>query len=131
DDSSRSVHGYNRLTMAASRRRLGGWGFEGQTFEPSQQLLAWLEQRIGPARHSVPERAAAPPDVSAADVGPLPAEVSHDPSDRLSHARGQGLPDVLRLRGGLVPALPDGVCRPRDAAEVARVLKTCASRGVK
>jgi alkyldihydroxyacetonephosphate synthase len=117
--------------MAASRRRLGGWGFEGQTFEPSQQLLAWLKQRIGPAHHSVPERAAAPPDVSAADVGLLPAEVSHDPSDCLAHARGQGLADVLRLRGGLVPALPDGVCRPRDAAEVARVLKTCASRGVK
>ena len=117
DDSSRSVHGYNRLTMAASRRRLGGWGFEGQTFEPSQQLLAWLEQRIGPARHSVPERAAAPPDVSAADVGLLPAEVSHDPCDCLAHARGQGLADVLRLRGGLVPAGRE-VCACREAVAV-------------
>ncbi len=117
--------------MTAPRRRLGGWGFEGVSFPPSRQLLAWLEQRIGPARHPVAERVAPPPDVPPADLGPLPVEVSHDVVDRLAHARGQGLPDVLRLRGGLVPALPDAVCRPRDAVEVADVLKTCAGRGVK
>jgi len=123
--------GYNRPTMAAPQRRLGGWGFEGQAFAPSQQLLAWLEQRVGPARYPVAERAAPPPDMPPADLGPLPAEISDDGFDRLAHARGQGLPDVLRLRSGLVPALPDGVCRPRDAAEVARVLNACAERGVK
>jgi len=123
--------GYNRPTMTASRRRLGGWGFEGVSFAPSLQLMAWLEQRIGPAQHPVAQRAAPPPDMPPADLGPLPAEVSDDLLDRLAHARGQGLPDVLRLRSGLVPALPDGVCRPRDAAEVARVLKACTERGVK
>jgi len=130
-DHARVFGGYNRSTMAAPQRRLGGWGFEGQTFAPSQQLLAWLDQRIGPAKYPVAECAAPPPDMLPADLGPLPAEVSDDPVDRLAHARGQGLPDVLRLRSGLVPALPDGVCRPRDAAEVARVLKACAERGVK
>ena len=36
------------MNVSAQQRRLGGWGFVGQDFEPSRQLLAWLEERIGP-----------------------------------------------------------------------------------
>jgi alkyldihydroxyacetonephosphate synthase len=116
--------------MSASKRRLGGWGFEGEVFLPSTQLLAWLAERVGPAEHPVPGAAAAPPETSPRELGALPATVSIDPFDRLGHARGQGLADVLRLRSGLVPALPDGVCRPADAAEVESVLRTCAARDI-
>jgi alkyldihydroxyacetonephosphate synthase len=117
--------------MITSRRRLGGWGFEGESYPPSEQLLSWLDEHIGPAQHPTPPEAAPPPDLAAADLGDLAADVSTDPVDRLTHARGQGLVDVLRLRGGLVPALPDGVCRPCDAEEVAAVLARCSERGIR
>ena len=117
--------------MTAPRRRLGGWGFEGERLEPSPQLLAWLGERIGPAEHPQPEAAAPPPDAAAAELGALPLELSADPLDRLAHARGQGLVDALRLRCGLVPALPDAVGRPRDADEVAAALAACSERGVR
>ena len=117
--------------MAATRRRLGGWGFEGEAYPPSEQLLEWLTARIGPAQHPTPPEAAPPPDLAAAELGDLGVDVSSDPVDCLTHARGQGLVDVLRIRGGLVPALPDGVCRPRDAEEVAAVLARCSQRGIR
>jgi alkyldihydroxyacetonephosphate synthase len=117
--------------MTDHRRRLGGWGFEGESLLPSPELLAWLNTRIGPAAHPVPAAAAAPPELPAEDLGMLPAKVSTDPLDRLAHARGQGLVDVLRVRSGLVPALPDGVCRPTDTDEVEAVLRTCSSRNIR
>ncbi len=115
--------------MTSSRRRLGGWGFEGEVLPPSQQLLTWLAERLGPARHPAPSGAAPPPDLAPAEIGDLGADLSCDPLDRLAHARGQGLVDVLRVRGGLVPALPDGVCRPSSPDEVEAVLHACAERG--
>ena len=117
--------------MTATRRRLGGWGFEGEIYPPSEQLLEWLAARIGPAEHPAPPEAAPPPDLAAAALGDLGADVSDDPADRLAHARGQGLVDVLRIRGGLVSALPDGVCRPSDADEVATVLARCSVRDIR
>jgi alkyldihydroxyacetonephosphate synthase len=117
--------------MVTPRRRLGGWGFEGERIEPSAQLLAWLGERIGPPEHPQPEGAAPPPGAAAAGLGALPVELSTDPLDRLAHARGQGLVDVLRLRCGLVPALPDAVARPRDAAEAAAALAACSERGIR
>ena len=115
--------------MSDQRRRLGGWGFDGESFPPSSQLMAWLESHVGEPGFPLPTTAAPPPVVVAAELGPLPAEISTDPVDRLAHARGQGLADVLRYRGGLVPALPDAVCRPVDADEVEAVLTICAQRG--
>jgi len=117
--------------MTTAKRRLGGWGFEGESLLPSLELLAWLDAHIGPAAHPVPAAAAPPPELPAEDLGTLPAELSTDPLDRLAHARGQGLIDVLRVRSGLVPALPDGVCRPTDADEVEAVLRTCSSRDIR
>ncbi len=117
--------------MTAARRRLGGWGFEGVTLPPSPQLLAHLAAALGAGAHPVPPTAAAPPAIAPAALGELPAELSSEARDRLAHARGQGLVDIIRLRYGLVPALPDAVLRPRDAAEVAAVLAACAGRGVR
>jgi len=117
--------------MTSPQKRLGGWGFEGEVYPPSEQLLEWLAARVGRAEHPVPREAAPPPDLAAAALGDLGADFSADPVDRLAHARGQGLVDVLRLRGGLVPALPDGVCRPSDPEEVATVLARCSGRDIR
>ena len=72
-----------------------------------------------------------PPAVAPRAVGALPVAASVDAMDRLAHARGQGLPDIVALRGGLVAALPDAVCRPASAAEVEAVLHHCARDGIR
>lgn len=111
-------------------RRLGGWGFEDERLEPSPAMLAWLAGRFA---------AGAPlPRFDPASAGALPAPralpalpaLSTDPLDRLAHARGQGLTDLVRLRSGTVPAAPDGVLRPVDAAAVAAAIEACDREGV-
>jgi alkyldihydroxyacetonephosphate synthase len=111
-------------------RRIDGWGFEGESFPPSKQLLRWLEDRTGPPLSPVPRGPATVADPGSRSLPTLPAEVSTDARDRLAHSRGQGLADVIRLRCGLVPALPDGVCRPQDEDQVAAVLGVCERSGV-
>jgi alkyldihydroxyacetonephosphate synthase len=114
----------------ASRRRLAGWGFEGEALAPSPELLAWLEERLG---EMSPLPALPPADIRAPAPRPLPhlpGGLSQELLDRFAHARGQGLTDLLRLRRGALPAWPDGVARPRDAAEVEQVLRTAAAAGV-
>ena len=111
-------------------RRLGGWGFEGETYAPSSQMRAWLQRHIGassPYPATDLSRLAAP---AQRPLPELPGAPSHAAIDRLTHARGQGLTDLLRLRSGTVPALPDAVLRPRSPAEVESILRSCASAGV-
>ncbi len=101
-----------------------------ESFPPTKELLGWLERQVGPPVFPVPS-GGPPPNVPQAQ--PLPAlacPVSIEPGDRLAHSRGQGLPDIVRLRIGSVPAFPDAVCRPRTADEAARVLSRCDRAGI-
>ncbi|MGB6639717.1 MAG: FAD-binding protein, partial [Thermoanaerobaculia bacterium] len=114
-----------------SGRRLGGWGFEGRSFPPSPGLLAWLEKHLGetqPFPSFDHTRLATPKGRSLPN---LPFETSAEPLDLLAHARGQGLTDLLRLRSGAVPAVPDGVARPSDSREVVAMLEGCAAAGIR
>ena len=112
-------------------RRLDGWGFEGERFPPSDQLLDWLRRQLGTPGPPVAAAGLTVPDMPPRALPELGAETSAEPRDRLAHARGQGLVDVVRLRSGLVPALPDAVCRPTDAGQVAAVLAACARDGIR
>ena len=49
--------------------------------------------------------------------------VSTDPLDRVVHARGKSLRDLVRHRRGDLGRLPDAVVRPGDEDEVAAVLR--------
>jgi len=106
-------------------RALGAWGFEGERFPPSPQLLALLQSRLGP---TVPfprlDRARLRPPASRA-LPALGVAASHDPADRIAHARGQGLTDLIRLRTGTCPAYPDAVVRPANDDDVESVLRVC------
>jgi alkyldihydroxyacetonephosphate synthase len=51
------------------------------------------------------------------------AEVSTDPQDRVVHARGKSLRDLIRHRRGDLGRLPDVVVRPAGEEEVAAVLR--------
>lgn len=112
-------------------RRIGAWGFMDEDLHPPGELLSWLEARLGPttprpriepqpAKFSAPRRL---PDLGTpVEIGEL---------HRLTHCRGQGLPDLLRLRSGTVPRLPDGVARPTDSERVGELLRRCARADVR
>jgi len=132
--STASVAGGSRAPAPA--RRLGGWGFEGTLFEPSAELLAWLHERIGsapPGEPTVPFPSFDPATLRAGPGHALPDGLapSTDALDRLAHARGQGINDLLRVRSGTLPALPDAVLRPESAAEVEAILHDAAREGVR
>jgi alkyldihydroxyacetonephosphate synthase len=57
--------------------------------------------------------------------------MSQDPLDRLAHARGQGLTDLLRLRSGTVSGFPAAIARPQSDAQVEAVLRACGRTGLR
>ena len=118
-------------TAPPRRRKLNAWGFEGVSFSPPRPLRSWLEERIGPPepRSAVDPRSLRLP--APARLPDLPVPTSDDPADRLLHARGRGFSDLVRLRTGTLPALPDAVVRPEDATDVQEVLRICSRAGVR
>jgi alkyldihydroxyacetonephosphate synthase len=60
------------------------------------------------------------PDALRAQLG---AHVSTDPLDRITHARGKSLRDLVRHRRGDLGRLPDVVVRPESEEEVSRVVR--------
>jgi alkyldihydroxyacetonephosphate synthase len=119
-----------RARSALRERPVGAWG-AGAGYAASPALLAWLRERVGeaaPLPRRAPGAIALPPP---RPLPPLPAPASSDGPDRLAHARGQGLPDLLRVRAGRIPAAPDAVLRPGDEGEVAAALSACARAGVR
>jgi alkyldihydroxyacetonephosphate synthase len=118
-------------TPSSRVRPIGAWGTAAERYDASPALLAWLRERLG---DGAPLPRADPASVALPPPRPLPAlgaPASADAPDRLAHARGQGLPDLLRLRAGRVPAAPDAVVRPGDDGEVSAALSACARAGVR
>lgn len=114
------------------KRKLGGWGFEGEGFAPPAPMLEWLRRSLGEPGGPFP---AFDSSRFRIDEGRgLPAfedvELSTDGEDRLRHARGQGLPDILRLRAGSLPALPDAVAHPASDDELESLLGSASEAGV-
>jgi alkyldihydroxyacetonephosphate synthase len=112
-------------------RRWNGWGEEGVEAHLDPDAARFLERLIGPGTQ--------PADATlAAVVGAVPASrlpddprISVDPEDRVRHARGQSLPDWVALRTGRLGAVPDGVARPVDAAEVRALLTLAVETGAR
>ena len=69
-----------------------------------------------------------PDGLRAALEGALTAGfVSVDPLDRVVHARGKSLRDLIRQRRGDLPRVPDVVVRPGNEEDVAAVLRAAVS----
>jgi alkyldihydroxyacetonephosphate synthase len=117
--------------------RWWGWGDEGESFthEDKPALAPFLMHAIGldaTRTHSSPtpfERLEVPaPALPAAlaealEQGITQGSVSTDPLDRVVHARGKSLRDLVRHRRGELGRLPDVVVRPADEGEVTAVMR--------
>jgi alkyldihydroxyacetonephosphate synthase len=114
-----------------------GWGRESVSFthEDKPALGPFLRDAIDldVARATSPPVAfeglritepSSSPDLRAALERELGGDhVSTDPLDRVVHARGKSLRDLVRHRSGELGRLPDLVARPGDEDEVAAVLR--------
>lgn len=110
-------------------RRWNGWGDDSIDFALGADALGFLEARIGkgsPQRDATFEQACA--QLPAGRLPPHPL-VDASPAARALHARGQSLPDWLRLRHGRLGPAPDGVAWPESAAEVRELLAFAAACG--
>jgi alkyldihydroxyacetonephosphate synthase len=114
-----------------------GWGDEGVAFthEDKPKLGPFLREALGVdvdrptngrlefERLDVPAPAL-PDELRAALAEAVGAEhVSVDPRDRLVHARGKSLRDLVRHRRGELGRLPDVVVRPGDEEQLGAVVR--------
>jgi alkyldihydroxyacetonephosphate synthase len=114
-----------------------GWGYEGLEFshEDKPDLAPFIRQKIGVdvrRRMSAPARfedlpihdPTLPADLRAALEQAVGEEfVSTDRLDRLVHARGKSLRDLIRQRSGELSRVPDVVVRPGTEEEVTGTLE--------
>jgi alkyldihydroxyacetonephosphate synthase len=113
-----------------------GWGHEGVAFthEDKPELAPFIKGVLGLDVDRATTRPVAFDDLAIAEptlTSDLHAalqeavggdHVSTDPLDRVIHARGKSLRDLIRHRGGDVGRVPDVVVRPGTEDEVAAVV---------
>jgi alkyldihydroxyacetonephosphate synthase len=120
-----------------------GWGDDGISFthEDKPELGPFLQRHLEIDVSCVTSPPVAfetlqipEPSLPAALRGKLEAavgaaHVSIDPHDRLVHARGKSLYDLVRHRSGRLGRLPDVVVRPGEEDAVAAVLRAAIDAG--
>src|SRR3954471_22451497 len=120
---------------AARQLKFWGWGFEDQQPHPDEvrAAAAGFREHLGfePAEVEQPARLEdlelPPPRIEP------PASLAHlcssDTYERATHAYGKAYRDIVRAFRGRIDNPPDVVARPRDEADVERLLDWCASAG--
>jgi alkyldihydroxyacetonephosphate synthase len=118
-----------------------GWGPEGVEFTDADKpdLASFIGQaiglRVGPVTNPPPRfedlKIPSPrlPDALRTALADVlgPDGVSLDPLDRVVHARGKSMRDLILQRRGELTRVPDVVVRPGSEDEVAAVLRTAVS----
>ena len=118
-----------------------GWGSEGVSFthEDKPELIPFIERVLGlkvGAPTSAPVRLEdlelaepkLPEALRSGLEGAVGAEfVSVDRLDRVVHARGKSLRDLIHQRRGELPRVPDAVVRPGSEAEITAILREAVS----
>lgn len=105
-------------------RRWNGWGDESIAYVLNEYTVEKLQQRLGSPRTL--------PQIDFATLSqrippsriPIPAHPLADlsPAVRLRYARGQSVPDLLALREGRLPYVPDAVAFPETNEHVQALL---------
>ncbi|MEN8181550.1 MAG: FAD-binding oxidoreductase [Myxococcota bacterium] len=121
--------------------RWNGWGWLGESMGFSQRREAWLLEALGRELGRPLVRAAEPASLETLRLPPskLAPEilaalrracgedsVRTSTLERVSHALGRSLPDLLRLREADVSVGPDAVVYPPDEGAVAAVLRVAS-----
>jgi alkyldihydroxyacetonephosphate synthase len=118
----------------AAAMKWWGWGDEGVAFshEDKPGFAPFIDKVLGVDVDRVAGRpvAFADLDVPAPQIDPAlraalesAADVSDDPLDRIVHARGKSLRDLVRQRRGDLGRVPDVVVRPAGEQAVGEVLR--------
>lgn len=103
-------------------KRWNGWGNVHTDYPLPEAAREYLTAFFGPL---TPWQDATLEDVlRSVPPSRLPAHplVDASPAARLTHARGQSLPDWVALRSGRIPAFPDGVAFPQSEVDVRALL---------
>ena len=120
-----------------SQMKWWGWGDEEVAFthEDKPELGPFIERHIdvradhlasrpvGFDELDVREPALAPDLRAALEAAVGPAHISADALDRVVHARGKSLRDLVRHRAGDVGRLPDVVVRPGSEPELEAIMR--------
>src|SRR3954451_10270451 len=117
------------------RAKFWGWGYEDQQPPPDEvhATAAAAREHLGfaPAEVEQPVRLEdlelPPPRIEPPPS--LAAICSTDTYERATHAYGKAYRDIVRAFRGRIDNPPDVVARPRDEADVERLLDWCASAG--
>jgi alkyldihydroxyacetonephosphate synthase len=116
------------------RMKWWGWGNEGVAFthDDKPALGPFIEMALGIDVDRTTERPLAFADLSVPEPSIAPellvaleevADVSTDPLDRVVHARGKCLRDLVRHRRGDLGRVPDVVVRPVGEEAVTAILR--------
>src|SRR6478609_500654 len=120
--------------QAAAAMKWWGWGDEGVSFshEDKPAFGPFIRENLGVdvGRVTGSPIAFEDLDVPAPQIDPslraaleAVADVSDDALDRIVHARGKSLRDLVRQRRGELGRVPDVVVRPADEAAVTELLR--------
>lgn len=111
-------------------KRWNGWGDNKVVFPLTSSAIRYLQDHLGKGSilpdcslESILERI--PP--SSLPFHPL---IQTDPFTRLSHARGQSLPDWIALRSGRIGTYPEGVAYPASGSEIRELYQYCKRHAV-
>ena len=116
------------------QRSTWAWGWEDRFPDEAAraglvQLARALLPAAAPALRPLPPAAPEVPAPALAIPDALAAFATQAPRDRAMHARGRAFPDLVAGFAGDFADAPELVARPRDAAEVERVLAEFGARG--
>ncbi|MDQ3571912.1 MAG: FAD-binding oxidoreductase [Actinomycetota bacterium] len=120
----------------ADRLKHWGWGHESRDLDRSalEAMAPMVRERLGfdaqAPEDPVPLDAIALGKPRIQAPASLAAIVSDDPYERISHALGKAYRDVVRGMRGEFADVPDLVARPRNEADVERLLGWCSDTGV-
>jgi alkyldihydroxyacetonephosphate synthase len=133
------------VTAARDALRWNGWGRLGESFHLSREREAFLTERLARRLGRLPPEVPPPQRIDELRLAPgkLPSDVLRalraacgdggvctSALERVTHALGKSLPDLLRLRRGEIDCAPDAVVYPPDEGAVATVLRIAADAHV-
>jgi alkyldihydroxyacetonephosphate synthase len=115
-------------------RSIWAWGWRDRFPDEASraglaQLVRALLPNAQPAPRPTPSNEPSVPAPAIETPDALAAFSSQLPRDRAMRSRGRAFPDLVAGFAGDYTGAPDLVARPRDAAEVTRVLEVCDARG--